>query len=934
MKKTIIFSILLFFTLSLTAQTNDTLSVRVQIGTGGKVSENGIFLPNDTILSVMRDSSKTFTIIPDSAFQIATLTYNGTDVKSKIVDNTYTTPPATVQAILVVTFEETPYIILQKIDNDSCLQVKCNKTWRVTSISNWLTLSQYSGNGNDTIYYKMAKNPNIEERAAAVTVVINSVCFQTIFIIQNPGDTTLNVSKNSLTFAGNPYYSQDIHVTSNTSWTVLSDKSWVKFSPNSSSRNRSVTVKASRNPEVTPRTANLIFTAPGVKNQIVIINQTGDTTISVMTNTYEVSPYSGDSVFCLVKSNTSWSVTSNQTWLKIISTKGRGNDSLYFTTTENNPDFETREANIRVFVSSNYFRYIHVTQKGKPVFLNISDTILTIENKEGSIAYTTVTSNASWYPLSNDDWLTCPSSDSTYSHGNYDSYTLSIRASANKTTNERKGSIWITSKYGQQRNIQVIQAPRDPYPEYSTIDTISMTALQEYKYQIGASKSWNLVTTMPWILYNKESGTGKDTICFSLEANPDNTKRTALAILTIDSKIHAISFTQPAKDLSRGIYNITPGKLIEKLTSIDYNYTTSLTVTGTLNFGDFQSIVTFLSELKKLDLSGSTVVEKRLPPYAFFSLQRWCGSSLKTIILPKSIVSIGENAFFACLGQTDINLPEGIVTIEKEAFYQCNSLLSITFPISLTSIGKSAFFACYNMNTAITLPENVKHIGDEAFRECRKLTEINSLSVTPPALGTDCFLRVPISVVNVQEKAVNAYKADSGWNNFNIVAKKFYYQIKMQLNERGKLKLDDITIDKDTVLAVEYDSSITVAIIPDPGYYLASVQYDGYDVKPQLSENIFTTPIINKNSILNMIFEPVQINPINPVLENQIKVSTTQSEIIVDGTTEGEVVDLYSMVGAKLATIKSHGDRIVLTAKKQSLYIVKTPSKTVKVLLQ
>ena len=95
-----------------------------------------------------------------------------------------------------------------------------------------------------------------------------------------------------------------------------------------------------------------------------------------------------------------------------------------------------------------------------------------------------------------------------------------------------------------------------------------------------------------------------------------------------------------------------------------------------------------------------------------------------TTVIPESVTSIEDYAFFGCSNLTAITLPESVTSIGYGTFYGCSSLTSITLPGSVTEIGTLAFSGCSSL-TSITIPESVTSIGDGAFSSCRNLTDIN-----------------------------------------------------------------------------------------------------------------------------------------------------------------------------------------------------------------
>jgi hypothetical protein len=164
-----------------------------------------------------------------------------------------------------------------------------------------------------------------------------------------------------------------------------------------------------------------------------------------------------------------------------------------------------------------------------------------------------------------------------------------------------------------------------------------------------------------------------------------------------------------------------------------------------------------------LDLSGSAV--DKISNWSFggyFDIDTLTiigGDTLTGIIIPNSVTSIEDNAFYNCGSLTSVTIPNSVTSIGYSAFYNCGSLTTINIntgntayssvdgviynknktalvtypagkadasfviPDNVTYIGDNAFSYCRNL-TSVTIPDNVTYIGDSAFSYCGSLTSV------------------------------------------------------------------------------------------------------------------------------------------------------------------------------------------------------------------
>ena len=106
-------------------------------------------------------------------------------------------------------------------------------------------------------------------------------------------------------------------------------------------------------------------------------------------------------------------------------------------------------------------------------------------------------------------------------------------------------------------------------------------------------------------------------------------------------------------------------------------------------------------------------------------------AGLTSITIPDSVSAIDTWAFGFCSGLTNMTIPAGVKSISDYSFCWCTGLQTVSIPSGVTSIGDNAFGYCYELERVI-IPENVTSIGAGAFLYCRTLT-----SVTIPNSVTD-----------------------------------------------------------------------------------------------------------------------------------------------------------------------------------------------------
>ena len=105
-------------------------------------------------------------------------------------------------------------------------------------------------------------------------------------------------------------------------------------------------------------------------------------------------------------------------------------------------------------------------------------------------------------------------------------------------------------------------------------------------------------------------------------------------------------------------------------------------------------------------------------------------------LIPYGVKSIGNNAFHA-EKLSSIIIPNTVISIGDKAFYGCSELSSIIIPNSVKTIGNNAFESCMSLRS-IVLGESVEALGDQVFGGCWALKNVTFFN-TPKAVGENIF---------------------------------------------------------------------------------------------------------------------------------------------------------------------------------------------------
>ena len=191
----------------------------------------------------------------------------------------------------------------------------------------------------------------------------------TVTVTQAAGAATLSVSAPMVYAGAEGGNTPSVEIFSNTTWNVASDQSWLTINAATGTGNGMLTFAVEANLMQTPRTATVTISAPGATSKIITVSQApGSATLNLSATTASIAASVGSTATVDVTSNTSWTATSDQSWLTVSPASATGNGTLTFTAAVNTTT-GTRTATVTVSGTGVASQTITITQAAAATYV-------------------------------------------------------------------------------------------------------------------------------------------------------------------------------------------------------------------------------------------------------------------------------------------------------------------------------------------------------------------------------------------------------------------------------------------------------------------------------------------------------------------------------------------------------------------------------------
>ncbi|MCX6245059.1 MAG: BACON domain-containing carbohydrate-binding protein [Bacteroidetes bacterium] len=394
--------------------------------------------------------------------------------------------------------------------------VTSNSSWTVVSDQTWCTVTP-SGTGNGTIVANYTVNALTTSRVANITTTVAGIPAVVVTVTQAGATPTLTVTPPNQNVPASPAGSVNFTVTSNSSWTSVSNQTWCTVTP-SGTGNGTIVATYTENTTTTSRVATITVTVVGIPPVTVTVTQDGATPFLSVTPPNQNVPATNGTTTFSVASNTSWSTSSNQTWCTVTPPSSSGNGTINADYTDN-PTTSTRIATITVTAPGVTPVTVTVTQAGTANSLTLSPSNQNVTPPAGTTNFTVTTTASTWTAVSDAPWCTVPS-------GGSGSGPLTATYDENTSTTIRIATITVSSSGLPSQSSTVTQAGAVP-----TLNVTPPTQAVSYvagstNFNVTSNSTWNVTSDQTWCVPTS-SGSGNGTIVANYDANPTTAIRTA-----------------------------------------------------------------------------------------------------------------------------------------------------------------------------------------------------------------------------------------------------------------------------------------------------------------------------------------------------------------------------------------------------------------------
>ena len=294
-------------------------------------------------------------------------------------------------------------------------------------------------------------------------------------------------------------------------------------------------------------------------------------------------------------------------------------------------------------------------------------------------------------------------------------------------------------------------------------------------------------------------------------------------------------------DVWKQFSTIFEGELKESvIDGITYRYATGE------SFTDIIAADAGMFYQKELVIPGSTTIDGKV-----YNVRKIEDSAFKQVYMTSLIIEpgleeIGDYCFWNCNGLKEVIIPEGVRIIGESAFSYCYSLKEVSLPSTLTSIGSSAFYGNSRLSVVVSNMSEPVTISPDVFTDYTWQGDETIESFT------NATLYVPIGMKPV-------YQLAEVWKQFKEILEiddDNFISANITVLGGGTIVCNGVSIANTNIsINIKENDDISLQVIPDNSYRLASLMVNGNDVTDDVTDGVYTIKNVTSDVEIYASFE-------------------------------------------------------------------------------
>ncbi|MCL2787997.1 MAG: hypothetical protein FWD59_05810, partial [Micrococcales bacterium] len=414
-------------------------------------------------------------------------------------------------------------------------------TWSASTDAEWLTVSPPTGARGETAWITAVPNAEKTTRVGRVTFEAGGVR-ATLPVTQDALRPSVQLFPTSWS-TGAGANSTGLFVSTNMpSWVASTDQSWLTVTPANGVTGDMAQVSAEPNTSTLARTGTVRFSAD-TGSALFTVTQAGATQGLTLSHSLWFPNAAEERLEVGVSTNqSSWSASSNQTWLTTSPSSGSAGQTMTVIVTAS--ELSASRSGVVTVVAGEARATLVVRQEPKYVSVKVSPPLWTPEaGSSSSQVWVTTNQSLSWSASSNQSWLTVSSSTGISGAA------MTLAASANTTGSPRSATVSVVS--GTARTtVAVTQAEGAVMPPSVSLSA-SMWSAGAGVASTGVvvstnQSSWSASSNQSWLSVSPSSGQDGQTMTVSAQANTSPASRSAMVLVSAGGASTTLSVLQAA----------------------------------------------------------------------------------------------------------------------------------------------------------------------------------------------------------------------------------------------------------------------------------------------------------------------------------------------------------------------------------------------------